>query len=143
METVENVKTILKRLEGKKLFPIAFHIDELVPSKSSDPACVDGWDEYEYQIGTDALKLRTDEEDCAFCLSIYLNGKEEDTTDYIGASTWDEDDNEIEVDYSQYSDYDEAAEALFELIMQHGGVLDEEGSKGRAEYFAEWGCNNN
>jgi hypothetical protein len=136
MELAEKLSEILKNLEGKKLFPMAFHVDELVATKSSEPGYHDGWDEYEYQIGTDVLKLVADEEDGAFCLDIKLNGKTEYSTGYIGAVSWDEDDNEIEFDYEAYSDYDADAEALFELIMQHGGVIDEEGAQARAAYFA-------
>ena len=137
METAEKLRTILKNLEGKKLFPEAFHTYELVETKrSSDPDPIDCWYEFEYQIGTDILKMLLDEDDLTPCLSIYLNGECKYETGYIGAPAWDEDDNEIEFDWEEYSDYDEDAEALFEIIMQHGGVLDKEGSKIFAEIRA-------
>ena len=151
METAEKLRTILKNLEGKKLSPAAFHLDELVETKSSNPEDFDDeWYYCEYQIGRDKLKLYVDVEDFSPCLSISLNGECKYDSGYIGALIWDEDDNdndndneeddndnEIEWEYEEYSDYDKDAEALFEIIMQHGGVLEEEASKIRAIFYGE------
>jgi hypothetical protein len=124
METAEKLRTILKNLEGKKLLPEAFHTYELVETKSDD----ENW-YFEYQIGTDILEMHLNESDMSLCLTIYLNGEFRYETGYFGETHWDEDDNEIEIDWDEYLNHDEDAEALFEIIMQHGGVLDEEGSK--------------
>ena len=122
MELKEKLRAILEKIEKKKLSPCAFHIQDLVPTVDRDPKDISERAEWEYKIGDDVLKIVWQLEDMADDFSISFNDK---LCYYYG---WFDDDDTYENcwetgDFDIFSDYDEDAEELFNLIMQHGGVI--------------------
>ena len=110
MNTGEKLRVILNNLENKELSPDAFHLRELVPTESN-PQDIDELEVWEYKIGEDNLKIEWELEDMSDdIIKIYLN-------DEKVYGTWNTDTN------SHYPEYDDYAEDLFLLIMQHGGIL--------------------
>lgn len=109
MQLGEKLRAILERLEGKALAPDALHLRELAPSVPCNPADIDEYEAWEYKIGEDILKITWDLEDMDDCISVSLNGE----TVYSG---WNQCNDKTEA-------YDDDAEDLFLLVMQHGGTL--------------------
>ena len=98
---------------GKELSPDAFHLSELIPVRRCDPAdYLDGV--WEYRVGKDILRLELEVND-GEGIEIKLNGE----TVYW---SW----NSVCDWVYDLPEYDDDAEDLFLLIMQHGGALDPE-----------------
>jgi len=132
MKAEEKLREILSRLkdsEGKdkELDMNAFHLRELVPTKTHEIDFTEGYFEWEYTIGEDVLKIKWDVEDVtADEIYIYLNGE-----NVYCCCTWRARNNCLH--------YDDAAKDLFLLIMQHGGVLE---SQEDLEHIESWFIDN-
>ena len=127
LNTGDKLRTIMRNLKAKEhrgeaLEPAAFHLLELVPTKPADPQDIDEHEEWEYNIGSDTIKITWDLEDITDdCIGVYLNG-EPVYGAWNGTGT-------------QCSNYDNDAEDLFLLILQHGGVLQPQAELEYAEHF--------
>jgi len=127
MSKDEKLHTIMSNLKAKNsndeaLEPAAFHLLELVPTKPADPQDIDEHEEWEYDIGSDTVRITWELEDITDdCIDVYLNGE-------LMYGTW----NGIG---DQCANYDDDAEDLFHLIMQNGGVLQPQAELEYAEHF--------
>ena len=115
MNTGEKLRAILKNLKNKKsdleIAPTAFHLRELVSTIPPNPYDLDELEIWEYKIGEDILKIEWELEDMyADIIHIYLN-------DERMHLAWND------CKDSHYAEYDDDAEDLYLLIMQHGGIL--------------------